>query len=481
MLCIAFRTLCGEISIQSIFTFSSILCALTTSIIACKQLIYKENAYGNYDSSVGMSITLVLGILSSLYYIIDKKNINMSLKIGLYIFAICSSAIILISHSRVGICALGLGCILLIKKRKLVYLSLILTIIACLTLADKDKLSSTQGRSFILKTTASLLDTPTKVIFGYGENGFISNYMNAQAIMLSKEGDNSKQLADNIIHPLNEFMLLCVKYGAISIILPLIICLRILTNPKVNSYPKAVLISLLTFALFSYPSRYPISWIAFAYVISVDLSNGRFNHNIHPNIFGFYVMAICSIITLSLTYKYGSHLKCWKDAHNNALIGRTHKALLQYENLEDCLNTPDFLYNYSSFLLNSGKYYKALEVLNKSNLRDYETTLLKGQIYEALGENKRAILNFNMAASMCPNRFIPLFEIYKIHKKNGNESEKMRMAEVITHKQIKIPSSDIDYIINTIQMDKQLNINEKIIFFYPLVICIDFFRMRQLL
>lgn len=453
LMCMMFCYIQNKMSLDTIMAYSFILCAVTACIQAIVQLINGENVCGNYDSNVGLAITLELGAISIVYNLRCVNALNRYIRVFYYILLISFIIIILYSHCRVAILSLGFGSLILLKKVRFIVFGVLLSLILCLTIFSQDKVSSTRGRWFILTTTVSLLDSPKKVAQGLGENGFTGNYMKEQARRLSSECDDVKQLADNIVHPLNEFLLMLVKYGIFPVMLCIAMSILILRAPKVNIYSKAILISILTFALFSYPFRYPISWIAMSYVLSsvCALSYFELKRCAVIKALKSLVIITCSIIAMTSTLLICNYLLAWKNACNTAMIGRIDNATVQYESLKNNLKSFEFLYNYSSFLYNSGRFDKALQVLDDSKMADYETILLKGRIHEALNNHKVALQNFALASDMCPNRFIPLYEIYKVHKKMKNYAESDSMAKRIIDKQVKIPSETIDYILTKVQ------------------------------
>lgn len=451
----AIKLLYYKIPVLNFFAILFIICASISFFIGIGQLMNDEKLTGPYGSIVGFVITLVLGCLSVIHILKSSRNMSKISCFGLLIVEMAFLAMILFSNSRVGILSLGLGSLYFIRKHKYCYLIPIVLFVISLSLLNFDKSESTKGRLFILKTTVELLDSPEKILFGYGEDGFISNYMSQQSENLVKQSEEIKQRAANIIHPLNEFLLLIVKYGVLIIITIIIICVIVLNNKGITPYAKSIIISLLVLSMFSYPFRYPISWIALAVALaSCPDEKTPMNYSISATSMVFMAV-VGSIIGLSFTFKTNYDLRLWKKAHVNAMLGRNDLSLNQYQELDSRFNSPEFRYNYSSYLCNLGKYREALAQLQKCYLIDYETILLSARIYGEVGDDNKAISYYSKAYSMCPNRFVPLFEIYKIHKKRSNRSAQSHYANIILKKRVKIPSDQIDYILQTIKTDKE--------------------------
>lgn len=85
-------------------------------------------------------------------------------------------------------------------------------------------------------------------------------------------------------------------------------------------------------------------------------------------------------------------------------------------------------------------------------LNDYDVQMLIGDNYLKLHDFAHAADRFNLAADMCPNRFMPLFNLFLTYKKSNQLNKAKQIAESIMHKPIKIPSrtiEDIKKIIHT--------------------------------
>ena len=52
---------------------------------------------------------------------------------------------------------------------------------------------------------------------------------------------------------------------------------------------------------------------------------------------------------------------------------------------------------------------------------------------------------------MCPNRFVPLYKQFKIYKEQGDTARMISIGNEILGKKIKIPSRQIDVIIDNVR------------------------------
>ena len=54
---------------------------------------------------------------------------------------------------------------------------------------------------------------------------------------------------------------------------------------------------------------------------------------------------------------------------------------------------------------------------------------------------------------MCPNRFIPLYKLFKIYKQLGDTEKMLKVGNIILNKKIKVPSQKIDIILNNVKYE----------------------------
>lgn len=461
--CILCISLNEHIPILNICSLSLIICGVISSIFAIIQIIENKEITGCYDNVVGFTLTLALASLSLIRLLTSRYDNKSVLSIFLKVLLIFFFILLFISKSRVALLSLGAGGIVLINKRKKIIMSCAILVIASISVFNLQKKESTYGRWFILNTTLSLLDSPAKIAFGYGEDGFKQNYMIRQSKKLISESNETKQRASNIIHPLNEFLLLTIKYGMIALIILALILLFFFKNKHYNLYSKALVLTIVIFSLFSYPLKYPISYITIAMAVaSCDKFKYRISKTKNDSLYIFRRLNAygASLITLSLgfillhvTLELDTNMKKWKSAYENSILGNQELALKIYKETYYKNHSSGFIFNYASYLYNIGKYTEAEKLIKTSTLKDYETALLLGKIKKAVGSDSLAIEQFKLAHEMCPNRFIPLFEIYKIYRGN-NKPMQERYATLLLSKSIKIPSTQIDEILKTIKNDQ---------------------------
>jgi O-antigen ligase len=127
------------------------------------------------------------------------------------------------------------------------------------------KRDSADGRLLIWQTTWNMIKD--KPIAGHGYGAFNAKYMLYQAEYLDASPDSRySALADNVLHPFNEYLFALSEHGFIGfgvlILLGLFTVRCYLRKPDRTKFIALLsLLSLAVFSCFSYPFKYPFSWI----------------------------------------------------------------------------------------------------------------------------------------------------------------------------------------------------------------------------
>lgn len=106
---------------------------------------------------------------------------------------------------------------------------------------------------------------------------------------------------------------------------------------------------------------------------------------------------------------------------------------------------PLFLYNYGAVLNNESLYHQSIQVLNhcRKIYDDADVQIIQADNFYQIGNYQAAEQHAVQAAQMCPNRFLPLYYLWKIFQKNGRKQEAIAIAEVIVQKPIKVENIEI--------------------------------------
>lgn len=103
-----------------------------------------------------------------------------------------------------------------------------------------------------------MLEFPS-ILWGYGFGFFKSQYMVYQAEYFQKYDDCDYGLyADNIFHPMNEYVLFLIEQGVILSILLLYILFIYMNKVRKDTPQFLSIVVILIVSCFSYPFRYPL-------------------------------------------------------------------------------------------------------------------------------------------------------------------------------------------------------------------------------
>lgn len=417
-------------------------------------VLYHSMIEGCFDNVAGYASMQCVGISFVLNFC--RTKYNTAIRIFAWLAAVMVLCSLVLSQSRAGVLvSLVITMIYIIMtsvprvRRFLIgAFGIVFLVVLLICLSIKD--DSTVGREFILGRSWEMIKD--KPLLGFGFGGFKQYYMDYQANFFSSCHDaRYSMLADNIKHPLNEYVKIIIEYGFVGFLCMAsgILLLYWSINKRYHTIDFSLLLALLSialFAMFSYPLQYPHTWLILtlpfflAYVKSSDTC--RLCH---------YSLLVYSVLVISfLSFRIYKELEWGYIYHNHQNLERK-EMLLRYEKLYTYFKSnPYFLYNYAHILYQSKEYNYALCIANKCNehWHDYNLEILRGDIYDSIGNKDYAIYTFINASHMCPNRFMPLHKLFRMALKQQDYDLARFYAEVILSKPIKVDSAEVQFIIN---------------------------------
>lgn len=411
-------------------------------------------AKGTFDNPAGLSACLCSGFPYYLY-IIGK---NCGWRRGLLSLggAVVATAVLL-SESRAGALSLLVVFSLWLGKRwcvsaKIKRVAFGAAIVSCVTLLYFLKKDSADGRLLIWKCAAEMISD--KPLFGWGVGGFEAHYMDYQAAYFSERPDSRYAfLADTVQYPFNEYLNIGVAFGLAGLLslAALLICLlrRYRQCPTEEKESDALCwVAVAVFALFSYPLMYPFVWIMLL-LGGYSLVKGANAFSIRSVVYKVAAIpcaCLCAVAGSLLYQRTEAELE-WGKAVNSPRVDET--ALRRYERIYGVMRSDRyFLYNYAAALSQCHRYDRSLEVALACRNRwaDYDLELLIARLYEHNGETNKAEERYRQASLMCPNRFIPLFQLALLLDKEGRIEEAKALAQRIVDKPVKVSSYQIKQI-----------------------------------
>lgn len=426
-----------------------LLCTTSQAIYGLFTFYWEDNSIrGSFDNPTGFISSLCFTLPFALHLL--RESALQLFKYLCLIAVVILTITVFMSSSRCGICSIAITIIAYLhttyKKRIIIYIGVMIFIITCIvSLCIKQ--DSTKGRILIWNCSWEMIKNAP--LSGYGNKGFDIHYMDYQADYFRKHPQSKyAQLADNTRRPFNEFLSLNIKYGISGTLLSLIflgfLIYSYYKHPSSNAFLCiSSLISVAIFSLFSYPFEYPFTWIISALCTIILLSPMIKIKSSFRKVTSLSLLILSGTILIN-TIRETSLERRWYLANKRP----SQEGLREYYQLYPYLKTNAFfLYNYAAILCKCGENKKALSVANycrKYLLADYDLELLRANLYKSENKYMEALQCFNHAANMCPSRFIPLYEMYRIYKTMGNVDKTDSIANVIICKDVKIESSIIE-------------------------------------
>lgn len=430
------------------------LCATSQALYGCYQgLLYHNvlNMYANFDNVAGLSSLLVFSLPFGFY---SSRSTNSTIRYISWVSLAINTMCIILTTSRAAIISgLIIAFFILINKLKSkrliitgIFISLLIAISFSLYSLKKD---SADGRVLIWTCTYNIISKSPWI--GHGTYGFQKNYMNEQAEYFRNHPEsNYSVLADDVKVPFNEFLHLWVNHGIIALAVVIVLfafCVKLWRTRRNDKslISIACLLSIAIFSMFSYPFKYPHTiCLSLISLLTLIYNSKVFSMLIIRN--GIIIMITCCLIaSIPITSRMLAEIK-WCKVANRSLCGMTEKMLPEYKSLYSELQTdPLFLYNYAAELNVVGLYDKSMSICEECEnmMSDYFLELLKADNLKHLKHYDEAKTCLQQASNMCPNRFTPLFELFKLYETTRESALMEKTGQALLKKNVKIHSNEI--------------------------------------
>ncbi|MDR2039238.1 MAG: O-antigen ligase family protein [Bacteroidales bacterium] len=338
-----------------------------------------------------------------------------------------------------------------IRFRKWMPVTIVAILIASVTVLYFMKKDSADGRLLIWQCTWNMIKD--KPVTGYGQGAFQAKYMLYQADYFETHTDSKyASLADNVLHPFNEYLLVLVGYGLSGLcVLALFGWLLIRNYRRSPDFAKFTaglsLLAVAVFSFFSYPFKYPFTWLIVLLNLALLCSGtrtktvtGKAGSIIRIGTVMLYLLLACICFPL-----VKAEIQ-WAKAARQSLIGKTLEMLPEYERLQKYLNRNGlFLYNHAAELNHVKKHEESLQIFEKCTkyYNDMDVQMLVADNYKAKELYDKTEQHLKLAASMCPNRFMPLYKLTLLYHETGRKREASALAQQILDKDVKVLSANI--------------------------------------
>lgn len=311
------------------------------------------------------------------------------------------------------------------------------------------KKDSADGRFLIWRCTWEMVQE--RFFIGHGPGSFGGLYMSYQARYLKEHHDERLiWLAGNVTHPFNEYLKLGVEYGLIGLLflfIGIIWLFRISKKYVTNFQPLFLsLIALSICALFTYPLNYPS--ICMLLFINLGLITQQEKAFVITETWKRYIAALIAIGLLIFAIYWKNMEIKWYQASRQALTGKSEVMSIYQDLYPFMRENPLFLYNYGAELHERQRWQESITKLDEcaKQLNDIDVQILLSDNYMNLKNYTQAEECLLLASQMCPNRFLPLYNLMKLYDQTNRCEEAYHLATEIIKKQVKISSYTIENI-----------------------------------
>jgi tetratricopeptide (TPR) repeat protein len=409
---------------------------------------------GSFDNPAGFTAALVCVLPCIFYFFRDTPR---TVKYIAILIAVLLFSVIVLSRARAAIIA-GFAVILCyllcskysgIKLKNWVKILLVCIIAASMTGLYFLKKDSADGRIPVWSSTWDMIRE--KPLTGHGYGTFNAKYMLYQAEYFEAHPDSKyADLADNVLHPFNEYLLVWAEYGIIGTGCIVLLCfLLIRCYFREPSYIKFIallcMLSPAVLSCFSYPFKYPFTWLIVLFNIALICPPGKVSS--HRTVNAIRTGLILSAIALLFIGVPLMRAEIrWNTVAKQSLAGKTGKVLPEYDKLYKYLGKNGlFLYNHAAELHEVREYAKSLSVFEQCvrYYNDMDVQMLLADNYRELHQYDKAEKHLKLAAGMCPGRFMPLYQLTELYTTTGRTDEARTLAQQIVDKKVKIPSATV--------------------------------------
>lgn len=421
--------------VSLLFVYELVLCV---SQITKLLKSYDGMVTGSFDNPAGLCSFLTISIpLFFVGYCRCRRH-------KVFYFSLLISALIIIIYAKIRFALLALsimGLFYVIRHKKIAFISYSVLCFIILGFLFFIKNQSTLGRGFILYNTLQLCGS--NFLLGNGINYFSQKYMTTQAYFFHNNPNSEYVwLADNIAHPLNEYLMMYLSFGVVGVLIVVFFLYQLWKSWNQEKLVWHVMLFCIFFmSAFSYCLHY--SNLLFFSIVALSQIHTNRIIVIRYRYLSRLIILIVSIFVGVQTIQSAVFEYKWRDTSYKKANNSNLSLYREYEKLEKKWNgNPLFYYDYAYVLSNNYYHEKSISKLmiyNKFNV-SYNSKLLMAQNYYDIEMYDNALSSYYEAHWMCPNRFIPLQGIMRTYKALKKNHKAIEIAKEIKRKQIKINS-----------------------------------------
>lgn len=410
---------------------------------------------GSFDNPAGFAAAVSCVFPLCFFFFTSQKKYIKYAAIGI---AVLMMSVIVLSGSRAGVMAMVVATIVWFfvqsknwkvtnpvvhKTSKIILILVMFALPVVLYFIKKD---SADGRLLIWRCTLDMV--LEKPIVGHGAGAFNAKYMLYQAEYFNAHPDSQyTRLAGNTLHPFNEYLFVLSEYGLVGLAALVLLCYIFVRayrrHPIHEKLPAMMsLLALAVFSLFSYPFRYPFTWVMLFLCMAVICNPTIKSHpslaQRNPSKISSPVPRIVVLFLSTGLLVYSVMMAMaevkWKRIAQLSLNGRGREVLPEYNQLYRWLGKDGlFLYNFAAELHEAGEFEKSLVVFEHCTryFNDMDVQMLLAINYKKLGKFAEAEQHFKQAIAMFPAKFVPMYELVNLYAANNREDDALVLAKKI--------------------------------------------------
>lgn len=354
------------------------------------------------------------------------------------------------------------------KKMRLAISLLLVSLATILILFIKP--DSSLGRLLIYKISFNILKDHFITGIGWGHFGVY--YSNYQAAYFKAGHYTTKELllADNVDCLYNDYLQFIIETGIAGLqiltsLLFIVIRLFVITIRKYHSVPLPAVLSIAmcqvtaigVAALFRFVFNNPFFLCLLLVALIIIYSYYRSEK------ISWVTSIIPSLVIVFgvMYYHYGQyvtrhdHYKKYGEARMLADAGYWQEALHTYRNLYPVLKEDNtFSRDYINALIQSGDCEQAIDEIKRvlTKVSNYIIYTQLADCYYKMGRQAEAEPAYRQAVYLAPNRFTSRFNLFNYYRQTGQQTKAMEAAKELLSIPVKIPSLQVTYIRNTVQL-----------------------------
>jgi O-antigen ligase len=332
------------------------------------------------------------------------------------------------------------------RGAKLLFGILLICIVCWIaTILYQYKLASSNGRLLIYEVCLNIINYRPVIGVGIDRFGAHYNFFQAKYFMTHSVPVSVQLLADNTQHAFNDFLEIVIEFGIIGLIMmviAIVLILRMLTRKSNNGnvlYYGACfsVVGILVSALFSYPLHsLSVLVICVFYLAIASIYSERYIRVFIPSILArtttIIAIGVCVYFTVGeLKRMYA--LQKWENGVYLLKLDNVTEANPIYTEIYPALiNNGKFLFDYGILLAVQGER-KSIPILERAKLFYSYTDLYLdlGNTYSFFKYPFKAQEYYELAASVCPAKFIPRWYLLNFYIKTGQQNKAKLLAKSI--------------------------------------------------